>query len=306
VQNTYILFLVSFLAVAGLIAISLFLWYQGLARPLRSRELPHQNSQVIQVDGVEIHFVQSGSGPHLVLLHGIGAHLFVWRLILPTLSKYFTVTALDLPGFGYSSKHLHRDYGLDSQAVLTLDFLTALKIHKFNLVGSSMGGSIALWMAHREPERVQKLICISPPVTPVLPLFDLSRLVPLVGPLRNLVNRDSIGLLMKRAVVRPEVVDSLSIEAYLNPYLDDGTSAKIFVKAFKSVQDPRLLRALPQLKVLLLFLWGERDRVVPFREAEKLSKVCPQAQLLSIATGGHHTMEDSPDWTAQAILTFFS
>src|SRR5689334_15561788 len=80
------------------------------------------DSLFIEVDGVKVHYVQAGTGKDLVLLHGIGASVFIWRFLFPLLQDRYRVTAVDLPGFGRSAKSSSRDYGLDSQAAIVARF----------------------------------------------------------------------------------------------------------------------------------------------------------------------------------------
>ncbi|MEZ4873623.1 MAG: alpha/beta fold hydrolase [Bdellovibrionales bacterium] len=79
-------------------------------------------------------------------MHGLGASVYIWRFIFKPLAKYFRVTALDLPGFGRSSKPI-ADYGLDAQSDRLLTALDRLDIKTAHFVGSSMGGALSLWLA---------------------------------------------------------------------------------------------------------------------------------------------------------------
>ena len=88
-----------------------------------------------------IHYLEAGTGPNLVLIHGLGASVFCWRLLIPLLAKKFRVIALDLSGFGLSDKRLDLEYGLDAQTARVEEFLASIKVDKFDVVGSSMGGT---------------------------------------------------------------------------------------------------------------------------------------------------------------------
>ena len=119
-------------------------------------------SRFVEVDGAKLHFVQAGEGSDVVLLHGIGASVYIWRFVFPLLQSRHRVTAFDFAGFGKSSKDARRSYGLDAQAKLIAEALTALGIDKADLVGSSMGGAIALWMGKLWPARFANVIGLGP------------------------------------------------------------------------------------------------------------------------------------------------
>src|SRR5262245_10719982 len=92
-----------------------------LRGPAQTRPTSNQ-SRFCEINGRTIHYIQTGTGPHLVLIHGIAASLYIWRFMIPQLAKHYTVTALDLPGFGFSSKHPDHDYGLDQQVENVAEF----------------------------------------------------------------------------------------------------------------------------------------------------------------------------------------
>src|SRR4030042_265658 len=114
-----------------------------------------------RVDGVDLHYVDAGNGPPLLLLHGLGGSTFGFRRLIPILSPRFRLLALDLKGFGYSERPLDGDYSLTAQARLAKDFLDALNIERAAVLGHSLGGAIAMRLAVDFPERVERLILVS-------------------------------------------------------------------------------------------------------------------------------------------------
>jgi pimeloyl-ACP methyl ester carboxylesterase len=110
--------------------------------------------------GVRLHYTQSGSGPDLVLIHGLTGNLAVWHLhIVPLLWDHFTVTTYDLRGHGYSSM-TPTGYDADRMVDDLAGLLDALEIERPSLVGHSYGADIALYFAHRLPERVEQVVAI--------------------------------------------------------------------------------------------------------------------------------------------------
>ena len=116
-------------------------------------------SRFAEIDGVRIHYQEKGNGVPLVLIHGYGSSTYSWKDVFEPLSQSFRVIAVDLKGFGFSSKP-DGDYSRRAQAMLVLSLLESLQIEKAWLCGNSMGGEVALNAALLNPERVAGLILI--------------------------------------------------------------------------------------------------------------------------------------------------
>ena len=104
-------------------------------------QAPFPISKTVKLDDFEIHYQTLGQGTPLLLIHGLGASLHCWHSLAPLLATQFKVIALDLPGFGGSSKLVGQNYGLDEQAERIEQFLDRININECYLVGNSMGRS---------------------------------------------------------------------------------------------------------------------------------------------------------------------
>src|SRR6478735_8826582 len=113
-------------------------------------------------NGIETNYLEAGSGDETVLLiHGSGPGVTSyanWRLVIPSLAEHFRVVAPDMVGFGFSDRPEGVNYGLDTWADQTVGLMDALGIEKAHLVGNSFGGGIALRIATKHPDRVDKLV----------------------------------------------------------------------------------------------------------------------------------------------------
>jgi pimeloyl-ACP methyl ester carboxylesterase len=121
--------------------------------------MPH-----IQTNGVELHYLQMGDGPDLVMVHGISGNLAVWHLrMVPLLQQHFRVTTYDLRGHGNSSMppsgYTTRDMALDLEGLLD-----ELEIEQADLVGHSFGADVAMHFTLLQPDRVRRLGLIEPGV----------------------------------------------------------------------------------------------------------------------------------------------
>ena len=296
------------------IAVLCVVWFRG--RGPASAEAPaegwlnqHPNLQprYLEFDDERIFFIQTGKGPDVVLLHGIGASVFIWRFLILLLSKNYRVTALDIPGFGRSSKKADVDYGLDAQRKRINVFLDALKIRRAYLVGSSMGGAIALWMSHEDPLRYPKVATLAPATSPELIPRRLSKLVAHAPFAYKTLNHRTMGMILGYVVSKRELINSETIEAYLEPYLDRGVSVRTFLAALQLLGDRRMPKCFEGMRSKILIIQGERDRLVKMRSILRLAKVLGSAAVLvTCPDGGHHIMEDEPEWTAAELGRFFA
>lgn len=259
-----------------------------------------------------IHYIQTGQGPHLVLIHGIAASLYIWRFMIEELSKHFTVTALDLPGFGFSSKHAHHDYGLDQQADNLAEFLTKIGVQQAHLLGSSMGGAVALWAAKKYPERFSKIATISPSTNPkllryvdVLPAPLVRPIIPLSRSFKYLATPTTAKLFYSRVISNQQLATDETISAYLRPFLEGEGSFATLIKATRLIGDRRMPKELGTIQQPVLVLWGKSDRLVPYRYIEELLGHLPKSEFAAHPTAGHHSMEDDPAWVLEKVQNFF-
>lgn len=295
----WILLVATFLLLA-IGGIALWIW----RRQYPSLPLFGLPTETVTVDKFELRYHRSGRGPFLVLLHGIGADLQCWRRVVPLLNADFTVIALDLPGFGQSSKVRNERYGLDDQAQRLIAFFDALGIRSAFVVGNSMGGNLALWLAILREERVKGVAVIAPP-SRVLPL-SLRHWTWVARPASYLVARPALRWLHERTVSRRELVSRERIEETWKTYGRNPDAIASFLLATETLSDPRLARRLGEIEQPVLVLWGSRDKLVTRKMIDSLNAVLPQAETIVHLGGGHHLQEDEPEWVADKIREFFT
>lgn len=264
--------------------------------------------RLAEVDGWSIRYHLSGRGPHVVLLHGIGANLYCWRLLIPLLKPFCTVLAFDLPGFGGSSKNRDATYGLEDQVERIKKLLEHLSINKAYLVGNSMGANIALTFAWKYPKSVLGVSVIAPATA--------SRLVPLrlsarpwlwaAAPTAVAMNRHVLKWIHSRTVSRPELLGDGRVQTSLDTYGGGFEAMRAFFLATESIRDQRLLSIARELKTKVQILWGSRDKLVNRKVIDALEAALEAKDSQVHIGGGHHLMEDEPQWVADKILAFFT
>jgi pimeloyl-ACP methyl ester carboxylesterase len=263
------------------------------------------DSRFIDVDGAKLHYVQAGEGPDVVLLHGLGASVFSWRFLFPLLQTKFRVTAIDVAGFGASTKSRKLDYGLDAQTERIAKLLEIIGIREALLVGSSMGGTIALWLARLYPERYMKILTLAPATDPkrVKPIYTQ---LGIVAPILNkALGKQVMRQLLLNAIGHEKLITERVVEKYLEPFGDSET-LRAFFAATRTLNDTRLPDSLRDVKAKTIVLWGARERVVRRKQMTELMGILPDAELFVNDVSGHHPMEDSPEWVAGHIERLYS
>jgi pimeloyl-ACP methyl ester carboxylesterase len=116
--------------------------------------------QEIRLHGHPVSYYETGSGPVVLLVHGITSSADAWRNVTPALAEDYTVVAPDLLGHGGSAKP-RGDYSLGAYASGLRDLMAALGHERATVVGHSMGGGIAMQLAYQFPERVERMALVS-------------------------------------------------------------------------------------------------------------------------------------------------
>jgi pimeloyl-ACP methyl ester carboxylesterase len=256
--------------------------------------------------------------PPILLLHGFGAALTQWHENLLPLSQSHTVYALDMVGFGASEK-ADTAYKVGLWVDQVYEFWRTFIGEPIALVGHSLGALVALSASVAYPEMVQHLVLLTLPAARQELLSN--RLQALVGeieswftspliirPLFRLVRRPGVvRSILKAVYVNPERVTESLIESFLLPGRDRGASKAFSRLAKARTQLDYSLNTkdlLPQVKVPILLLWGEQDRVIPIAWGRQLVGLHPHLKLVEIPNAGHCPYDESADFVNQQILAW--
>ncbi len=264
----------------------------------RDAELP---GRIADVDGVGIHYVEQGSGPPVVLVHGFGGHTFSFRHQIPELARDHRVVAVDLLGFGYSERPADGDYSLTAQANRILRLMDKLDIERASVLGHSMGGEVVMRMASTEPERVERLILaasVSGDRVPTLPA------TPLIKPFLPATARLTSRLILRRAVADASYLTPEVREGYLAPMRIKGSMDGLY----QILRDTRGDQKIDYSRITqpVLVLWGEQEKLVPGIALRRLQERFPHAQVEFIPGAGHLLLEEQPEHSNAAIRRFLA
>lgn len=265
-------------------------------------EAPFPVSKTAKLGDFEIHYQMMGQGMPILLIHGLGASLHCWHSLVPLLATQFKVIALDLPGFGGSSKLIGHNYGLDEQAERIEQFLVSLDIEECYLVGNSMGGNLALWLAHRSPARFPSVVAIAPAAHPKLVPWITNKLGFLSRPASWMLAKPLATYLHRRTLGHVNQLNEQFVNQTLSIYRKNPIAIRTFLAATRAISDPRILSESFESRVLVL--WGEADKIVPRWAIDALMPRLSNATLVIHRTGGHQLQHDDAEWTAKKILDF--
>jgi pimeloyl-ACP methyl ester carboxylesterase len=281
-----------------------------------SRELADDDSEFIQLDGLDIHVKRMGQGePVFVLLHGFAASLYSWQAVMPYLSQMGTVIAYDRPGFGLSARPMawegDNPYGSAAQVEQLNALLDHYGIEQAILVGNSAGGAIAMQAALAYPERVSGLVLVDPIVyrgggaptwlRPVLATPQMRRLGPLFT--RQILSRGRD--LIKLAWHDPSQLTPEMEEYYLKPYKTENWDKALWEFTLAS-QPTGLTKRLKELSLPILVVTGDDDRIVPTADSIRLANELPNASIKVIKNAGHVPHEEKPEEFLDAFSEFIS
>ena len=254
------------------------------------------------VFGQKIKYVEAGSGPVVVLLHGLGGNSANWAFNTPALAQKFRVVVPDQVGFGSSDKPLV-NYRIGTYVDFLDKFLSELKVERATLVGNSMGGWIAALYALRYPGKVDRLVLadsagFAPPKE-----FDLHALAGL-----NPSTRDEMKRLANLVFFNPMFKSDAAIDVLLAQRISagDGYTIQRLVESIYRGDD-MLDGKLSAIKQPVLLLWGREDGLTPLaREGERFKRELPSAQLIVFDQCGHvPQVEKAAEFNA-AVLKFLS
>jgi len=267
----------------------------------------------LQADGLRIRFSQAGSGPALVLIHGLLGYSFSWRNVIPSLAQGRGVLAPDMPGAGFSEGRADLDCQLRGAAQRLRAFLDAAGIPACDLVGSSYGGSTAVILAALIPSRIRSLVLISPanPWSGIgrkrLALLRnpaIAALFPWLARAVHPLHR----YFVRRMWGDPKRVTAETLDGYIRPLIRPG----IFEHAIKIVRTwqadmDQLESALQKIAdIPTLLVWGDKDRVVDPASAQVMAEHLPGARLAILKGAGHLPYEECPEEFCRIVQEFLS
>jgi pimeloyl-ACP methyl ester carboxylesterase len=266
----------------------------------------------IELHGHRVAYRRVGSGPVVLLIHGIAGTSALWDTLVPALARSWTVVAPDLPGHGQSGSSAG-DYSVGALAATTRDLLLALGEDRATVVGHSLGGGVAMQFCYLFPEFAERLVLISSgglgrTVNPVLRSAALPG-AELVTMGLGLGVR-SAGALARRLPLVPRPSGVLAeLERSVAALADPETRAA-FHATLRAVVGPQGQRVFAGDRLYLaetmptLIVWGAEDRIIPVGHGHRAHDAMPGSRLVVLENVGHFAPLDAPEALETTITEF--
>jgi pimeloyl-ACP methyl ester carboxylesterase len=273
--------------------------------PAASALLPRPVTEhFVTVDGLRVHYIESGTGPTVVMIHGNAGSVEDFELgAMDLLALNYRVVAVDRPGHGDSDRPAGK-VTVEVQARLLRRTLSRLGIHQPILVGHSWGGSLALAYALHYPGDVSAIVLLAPAAYPDAGenrLLGVTSRIPLIGDLSFVLGGWVIGHHMIRAGLSRafypqspsdryvKLADSLWLRRkQLKAYVEDETSLNESLR--------KMSKRYQEIKIPVVIVTGDRDQIVsPDQNARLLHAAIPNSQLIELKDTGHEIPQINPE-----------
>jgi pimeloyl-ACP methyl ester carboxylesterase len=272
----------------------------------------------MDLDGARIRYLRAGSGPALILVHGLLGYSFSWRYTMPALAPYATVYAPDMMGAGFSDRPAGLDHSMRGTARRLLRFIKQLGISSFDLLGTSHGGAVAMMAAAEclsgdAGLHLRRLVLVAP-VNPYS--AHGRRLAPFVGSrfgtalfrLTSAHMRFSYPYWHARMYGDRSRIPTGTLEGYMAPLAKPGLFEHALSIVRTWTEDLRELEeTLPRLaSIPTLLMWGGKDSAVYASSAAPLAKYFPRSQSIIFPGIGHLPYEECPEEFNRALIEFLT
>ncbi len=257
----------------------------------------------------------AGSGPAIVLVHGITSNSATWERVMPYLATRFTVIAPDLIGHGESAKP-RGDYSLGAYSSGIRDLMVALGHESATFVGHSLGGGVAMQLSYQFPERCERLILVDsgglgrevsfllraatlPFSEVVLPVLAHTRLLDAGRAVSRMFGR--VGL---------HAGTDMAELARGHASLSDPEARSAFINTLRTIVDPggQRVNATDRLylaeNIPFMLVWGERDPIIPVEHGLAAHALVPSSRLELFENAGHFPHVDDPQRFLDVVLDF--
>lgn len=267
------------------------------------------------VHGYQRAYRIAGSGPALLLIHGIGDESESWLPVMSRLAKHYTVIAPDLLGHGASDKP-RADYSVAAFSNGMRDLLDVLDIDRATVVGHSLGGGVAAQLSYQYPERVERLVLIGAggvgkEVSPILRAaaapFSEVGMVPLMIPGANEVLGVVLGVL---GWIGLDIGRDAGEVARVLKGMPDRRQRAAFGRTLRAVVDWRgqlvtmLDRAYLAQGMPVMLVWGEHDGMIPVEHAYRAHTAIPGSRLSIYPQAGHFPHHSDPVRFVEELVEF--
>lgn len=256
----------------------------------------------VLIFGQSIRYLEAGTGPTMILLHGLGGSTQNWLYNIGPLSQQFRVIVPDQIGFGRSARPII-NYRVRTYVDFLEQFCRTLNIERATLVGNSMGGWIAAHFAISFPEKVDRLVLADATGYTPPPGFDYKSLYALNPSTREGMKQMIAKVFFNKAFSSDAMVDQ-TLAMRMNA--GDGYTINSLIESVGRGEDFLESKQLQQIKAPTLIIWGQQDGLVLPAEGERFKKDIPNSKLVVFDRCGHFPQVEKAGEFNAAVLEFLN
>jgi pimeloyl-ACP methyl ester carboxylesterase len=265
-------------------------------------------SKFVVIDGVRLHYRDEGQGPVVVLLHANYASLFMWDPWVRALEDRYRVIRIDLPAHGLTGPDPRGDYTLERMQRIFEGFVAERGLARFTVAGTSLGGTIAMRYAALHPERIERLVLLSPgSLEPRVRGRTTPAAVPRVADLLGYVTPVAFTrFLLANDFGDPSRLDEATVAEWHAMWMRAGNRLAMLqlLRQYVSGGVEDKIRA---VSVPVLLIWGEKNRRVPLALAYEFRDLLvrsPDVRLEVLPGVGHMAVQEAPTQTARVMREY--
>ena|GEM_PF-428222 len=267
---------------------------------------------IITLEGKQTHYLEKTckqpNRPYLLLLHGLCYDSLMWTPNVEALSEHYNIIALDLWGFGYSTR-APLDFGYPLFAQQVEAFIKHLDLNHIALMGHSMGAGVAIEFANHHPEKVSQLILVDAQGLPNSPP-TYSRLIrtPVVGSTLLGMNNNALRKRMIKCHLNRSntaLTDEFVIEATWSQKISGSNQVMLDIENRRFCdQLSDEIHHLGDHNIPTQILWGKQDKILPFTRGEHIHQVLGNSQFDVIDGAGHMVNLDQTNAFNEKVIEF--
>ena len=238
-----------------------------------------------KIEGHSIRYLEAGSGPPLLMFHGLGldASADEWIDSMELLSTHYRVISVDRFGWGRSSRPIS-GYSFPAWISMVTSFMAELNLSKATLVGHTLGGWISALVAHQHPELVEKLVLVN--------VAGLNVNAPVSPDGYKLPDKEGIATILERTYGTSEKVTESMVEEHFDR-ISGPDVREAYLAVLKYVNNPEVRKEwwladrLPEINLPTLVIWGADDTILTPKYGHQAVELLPNANLVLIENGSH-------------------
>ncbi|MEQ1747397.1 MAG: alpha/beta hydrolase [Saprospiraceae bacterium] len=264
------------------------------------------DSRFVEVDGMTVHYRITGKGEPLVLLHDANNSMHTWTGWTDSLSRYYQIISLDLPGFGLTGPHPQGSYSAFMYAEFLDAFARKISLRRFHLAGNGLGAQVAWFYATEHPERLRKLILLDAPgfeekQEPIVSF--LARTPVLNRVLLKITPQFAVRLMLENMYADDQKVGDRLVQRHHDLLRRPG-NRKAFIDRTSVSENRPPVDIIEDITTPTLILWGAEDTRISPEYAYEFHRKIRKALLKIYQNTGHWPQEESAAESAADVRAF--